>query len=153
MAYCPNCGSKVEDGTTFCPNCGSKLGVEKTAQKTDFSDDLKKLADTPDTTANYAPADIAENKGMGVLCYLGILWLIPFLAKKDSPFVKFHLNQGLVLLVLGLISWILCRIPFIRIIGWLASVAVFALAIIGIVNVVNGKAQELPVVGKYKLLS
>ena len=38
-------------------------------------------------------------------------------------------------------------------IGWLCGVVVFALAIIGIVNVVNGKAQELPVIGKFKLLS
>ena len=150
MAFCPNCGSKVEDGTTFCPNCGSKLDVEKKAPKTDFSEDLKKLADTPDTTANYAAADIAENKGMAILCYLGILWLIPFLAKKDSPFVKYHLNQGLLVLILGIAVAIISWIP---VIGWLCAVVVFALAVIGIVNVVNGKAQELPVIGKFKLLS
>ena len=150
MAFCPNCGSKVEDGTTFCPNCGTKLGVEKASQKTDFSEDLKKLADTPDTTANYAAADIAENKGMAILCYLGILWLIPFLAKKDSPFVKYHLNQGLLVLILGIAVAIISWIP---VVGWLCGVVVFALAIIGIVNVVNGKAQELPVIGKFKLLS
>ncbi|MBQ6293377.1 MAG: zinc-ribbon domain-containing protein [Lachnospiraceae bacterium] len=150
MAFCPNCGSKVEDGTTFCPNCGSKLDVEKKTQKTDFSEDLKRLADTPDTTANYAAADIAENKGMAILCYLGILWLIPFLAKKDSPFVKYHLNQGLLVLILGIAVAIISWIP---VIGWLCAVVVFALAVIGIVNVVNGKAQELPVIGKFKLLS
>ncbi len=150
MAFCPNCGSKVEDGTTFCPNCGSKLDAEKKTQKTDFSEDLKRLADTPDTTANYAAADIAENKGMAILCYLGILWLIPFLAKKDSPFVKYHLNQGLLVLILGIAVAIISWIP---VIGWLCAVVVFALAVIGIVNVVNGKAQELPVIGKFKLLS
>ena len=150
MAFCPNCGSKVEDGTTFCPNCGTKLGVEKASQKTDSSLVLKKLADTPDTTANYAAADIAENKGMAILCYLGILWLIPFLAKKDSPFVKYHLNQGLLVLILGIAVAIISWIP---VVGWLCGVVVFALAIIGIVNVVNGKAQELPVIGKFKLLS
>ena len=150
MAFCPNCGSKVEDGTTFCPNCGSKLDVEKKTQKTDFSEDLKRLADTPDTTANYAAADIAENKGMAILCYLGILWLIPFLAKKDSPFVKYHLNQGLLVLIIGIAVAIISWIP---VIGWLCAVVVFALAVIGIVNVVNGKAQELPVIGKFKLLS
>ena len=150
MAFCPNCGSKVDDGVAFCPNCGSKLDVEKTTQKTDFSEDLKKLADTPDTTANYSAADIAENKGMAILCYLGILWLIPFLAKKDSPFVKYHLNQGLLVLILGIAVAIISWIP---VVGWLCGVVVFALAIIGIVNVVNGKVQELPLIGKFKLLS
>ena len=103
MAYCPKCGAEVEEGTAFCPNCGSKLNAERSAQKTDFSEDLKKLADTPDTTANYDPRDIADNKLMAILCYLGILWLIPFLAAKESPFVKYHLNQGLLVLILGII--------------------------------------------------
>lgn len=149
MAYCPKCGAEVEEGTAFCPNCGSKLNAERSAQKTDFSEDLKKLADTPDTTANYDPRDIADNKLMAILCYLGILWLIPFLAAKESPFVKYHLNQGLLVLILGIIVAIISWIP---VVGWLCGVVVFALAVIGIVNVVNGKAQELPVIGKYTLM-
>ena len=149
MAYCPKCGAEVEEGTAFCPNCGSKLNAERSAQKTDFSEDLKKLADTPDTTANYDPRDIADNKLMAILCYLGILWLIPFLAAKESPFVKYHLTQGLLVLILGIIVAIISWIP---VVGWLCGVVVFALAVIGIVNVVNGKAQELPVIGKYTLM-
>lgn len=149
MAYCPKCGAKVEEGTSFCPNCGAKLNASG-AGKTDFTEDLKKLADTPDTTANYSAADISNNKLMAVLCYLGILWLIPFLAAKESPFVKYHLNQGLLVLILGLI---VAAISWIPLIGWLCGVVVFALAIIGIVNAVNGKAQELPVIGRFKLLS
>ncbi len=150
MAFCPKCGTKLEDGTTFCPNCGARINGEKASSRTDFTEDLKKLADTPDTTANYSAADISSNKLMAILCYLGILWLIPFLTAKESPFVKYHLNQGLVLLILGLI---VAAVSWIPVIGWLCGVVVFALAIIGIVNVVNGKAQELPVIGRFKLLS
>ena len=43
-------------------------------------------------------------------------------------------------------------IPIINIFGWIVSVIAFAFAIIGIVNVCQGKAQELPLIGKYKLL-
>ena len=150
MAFCPYCGTKLEDGASFCPNCGKKLDAQKNSQKTDFTEDLKKLADTPDTTANYTAADIEQNKLMGVLCYLSILWLIPFFTRKDSPFVKYHLNQGLIVLILGIIAG---AISFIPIVGWLCDVIVFALAIIGIINVANGRAQELPVVGKFRLLS
>ena len=150
MAFCPKCGTKLEDGTSFCPNCGARIDTERSASKTDFSEDLKKLADTPDTTANYSAADISNNKVMAILCYLGILWLIPFLTAKESPFVKYHLNQGLTLLIVGLATAVVSWIP---VIGWLCGVVVFALAIIGIVNVVNGKAQELPVIGRFKLLS
>ena len=151
MAYCRYCGAKLEDGTAFCPNCGAKIDAEKTESKgkTDFSDDLKKLTDTPDTTANYDPHDISDNKVMAILCYIGILWLIPFLTTKESPFVKYHLNQGLTLLILALV---VAAVSWIPVVGWLCSVVVFALAILGIVNVVNGKAQELPVIGKFTLL-
>ena len=28
--FCPNCGTKVEDGTAFCPSCGTKLKLPST---------------------------------------------------------------------------------------------------------------------------
>nr|MDO8135557.1 zinc-ribbon domain-containing protein [Candidatus Njordarchaeum guaymaensis] len=31
MRYCPYCGSRVEDTSTFCPNCGAALKVEEGA--------------------------------------------------------------------------------------------------------------------------
>ena len=145
MPYCPKCGNKVDDGAAFCQNCGAKLNTSRT----DFSDELKRFTDTPDSTSQYDPRDIADNKVMAILCYIGILWLIPFLTTKESPFVKFHLNQGLTLLILALI---VAAVSWIPVVGWLCSVVVFALAIIGIVNVANGKAQELPVIGKFTLL-
>ncbi len=146
MSFCPKCGTKVDDGTSFCPNCGTKLA----SPKNDFAESLKNLTDTPDTTDHYDPRDIADNKLMGILCYLSILWLVPYLTTKDSPFVRFHLNQGLLVLIVGIAGAVL---QCLRVVGWVLSVAAFALAIIGIVNVVNGKVQELPLIGKFKLLS
>ena len=155
MAFCPNCGSKLDGDPAFCPSCGTRLNVTR-SQKTDYSDDLKKVADnlkdltdTPDTTDHYDPRDISDNKLMGILCYLSILWLIPFLTTKDSPFVRFHLNQGLLVLIVELAGAVM---QFIPIVGWLIGVIAFALSIIGIVNVVNGKVQELPLIGKFTLL-
>ena len=139
MPYCPKCGNKVDDGAAFCQNCGAKLNTSRT----DFSDELKRFTDTPDSTSQYDPRDIADNKVMGVLCYLGLLWLVPLLAAKNSPFVKFHLNQGLLVLIIALASSILNWIPIINIFGWIVSVIAFAFAIIGIVHVCQGKAQEL----------
>lgn len=26
MAFCKNCGNKLEDGTKFCPKCGNPTG-------------------------------------------------------------------------------------------------------------------------------
>ena len=27
MAFCSNCGNKLEDGARFCPRCGAPIGV------------------------------------------------------------------------------------------------------------------------------
>ena len=46
-----------------------------------------------------------KNTLMAVLAYLGILILVPFLtdAKKD-PFVKFHLKQGVALIIVEVVG-------------------------------------------------
>lgn len=88
---------------------------------------------------------------MGVLAYLGILIVIPFLMSKDDPFVKFHLKQGAVLFVLEAIVWAV-GVQLIMGLGAIVSIlqlAFIVLSIIGIVNVLQGKEQELPIVGQF----
>lgn len=87
---------------------------------------------------------------MSILAYIGPLVIIPFLVAKDNAHVKFHIKQGLVLLVievavwfLGMILWIL--LPLLA----LVNLATLILSVIGIINVVQGKQKELPLVGKY----
>ena len=122
--------------------------------------DVNSFFDTPDTTAEYEPKDIQDNKIMAVLAYIGLLLLIPLFAAKNSKFARFHVNQGLPLMIVGLaigiISIPLGLIPIVRIITsiifGLAGLCVLALAILGIVNAATGKAKELPLVGKFKIL-
>lgn len=123
----------------------------------DFKDKFNELNNTPDTTSEYTKEDVEGNKLMGILAYLGILVLIPIFAAKESKFARFHANQGLVLLIvdiiLAIVSSILGNIPLI---GWLLGlvidIIIIALVVIGIINVCNGKAKELPLIGKFKLL-
>lgn len=91
-----------------------------------------------------------NNTAMGVLAYLGPLVILPFLVAKDDPFVNFHLKQGVVLLVIDIILWLggMFFTPLYPITG-LLSLGTFILAIIGIVNVVNGQQKELPIVGSF----
>ncbi|MBQ9133136.1 MAG: hypothetical protein IJX64_01235 [Clostridia bacterium] len=119
--------------------------------------DFKDILNTPDTTAEFDQNDIQQNKVMAVLAYFGLLFLVPLLAAKESKYAKFHTNQGLVLwiagLIAGVVSSILAVIPVVgEILGALISLVMFALMIIGIVNAATGKAKELPVIGKIKLL-
>lgn len=96
--------------------------------------------------------DIENNKTMAGLAYL--LFFLPLLVCPNSPFGRYHANQGLLLLILGLGgSIILTLIP---VIGWILlpffSLGVLVLAVIGLVNGFGGKAKALPLIGKYQLI-
>jgi uncharacterized membrane protein len=96
-----------------------------------------------------APLNESQHRTlMGILSYLGILVIIPIVMTKD-PFVKFHIKQGLVLVVAELILWFVLNffVWQLWMIWDLINLGVLVLAIIGIMNVVNGKEQELPLVG------
>ena len=52
----------------------------------------------------FEKEDVQRNKVMGVLSYIGILVLVPLLAgNKSSPYLRHHLNQGIVLWITSLI--------------------------------------------------
>jgi len=126
------------------------------------------FTNTPDTSASYTPTDIESNKVMAVLAYISFLVLIPLFAAKDSPYARYHTNQGLVLFLLSmacgvicsLISSILAWIPIIgwimafliSIIEWAIGIVTLVLMILGIINAATGKAKELPIIGSLKIL-
>lgn len=119
---------------------------------------------TEDMTEKFDGADIAGNKAAAAFSYLGVLVLVPLLAAKGSKFARFHANQGLALLAAGVayniaagiftvailsVSWRLYPVlRAVRILGLLFPV----LAVMGICNAVGGKAKELPIIGKIRLL-
>jgi len=162
MANCKNCGNHFADNVKFCPSCGAPAEVQ--AEQADLSAKLTALNDTADTTGEFEPQDIAQNKVMAVLAYLGPLVLVPILGAKESKFARYHANQGLLLLIASIawsivssilssiiiaISW---RLAFVSSLLSLVSLVFLVLAIIGIINAANGKAKELPIIGKFKLL-
>jgi uncharacterized membrane protein len=124
-----------------------------------------KLMDTPDTTKDYDPKDMEENKVMALLSYIGVLFLVPLLAAPNSKFSRYHANQGIILfigeaagsIVLSILSFIMAFISgilagIVSFIIFLFGIVCLAFAIFGIMNVVNGKAKELPFIGKIRIL-
>ncbi|MCD9025521.1 DUF4870 domain-containing protein [Cohnella sp. NL03-T5] len=83
-----------------------------------------------------------------------ILFFVPLLAAKESPFAQYHARQGLNLFLLALaVNIVLGILPFI---GWLllpfANLAILGLMIIGILAAANGQIKPLPIIGKYEIL-
>lgn len=168
MAFCNNCGTQLTEGAKFCPKCGTPAGApaaqENRPQENTGYAFSTTINNSADTTALFDPKDIEQNKVMALLSYFGILVLIPLLGAKESKFARFHANQGLILCIACIlygvaysilsavvlaISW---KLYFIVSLIGLLGIVFAILAIIGIVNTLNGKAKELPFIGKYKIL-
>jgi len=169
MAHCSNCGHKIDENAAFCPSCGAPVAqqAEQPAQQAPPPPhgQVPAFMNTPDSTGQYHPQDIQNNKVMAVLAYIGILVLVPLFAAKESPFARFHTNQGLVLLIVDVIgivlnyvlgaiffaiSWkLLFLTTIISLVIWLG---LLAFSVIGIVNAASGKAKQLPLIGKITLL-
>ena len=157
MAKCNKCGADVADNVKFCPSCGNNMTVnQQNAQN--FNQTVQNFNNTNDYTNSFDKADIETNKAMALLSYLGILFIIPLIAVPNSKFAKFHANQGLVLfiaeIVVSVLSTILTSILWIigGLVASLLGLVVFIFIILGIVNAINGKAKELPIIGGIKLI-
>ena len=109
------------------------------------------MADNDQKPVSVSKEDIEKNKLYAVLCYLGILILVPLLMEdvKKSPFVKFHLNQGLVMLIAGIIVGFISWIP---VIGWLVGIAWLVIWIMAVVWAATGQMKRLPLIGNIELL-
>lgn len=118
--------------------------------------------DNMNSNVAFDSNDVAQNKVMGILAYIGFLFLVPLFAAKDSPYARFHTNQGLVLfivefawgIVYGVISFVLGMVGlgFLAAILAIVNLVFLALMIIGIINACNGTATKLPVIGNITIL-
>lgn len=155
----------------FTDNIGA--GAEKA-----FNNAKDFVNNTKDTTYQYHPEDIKTGKVMSALAYIWILFFLPLAVCPESKFGRFHANQGLILLIfgaiLGMISGILSGIlslafrsvgyydfyyytnplgiAIISIVCSITGIIYLVFVIIGILNAVNGKAKELPIIGKFRLI-
>lgn len=101
----------------------------------------------------FDPADIEKNKTISALAYL--LFFLPLIVCPESKFGRFHANQGLLLLIFGFgAGFISAMIP---ILGWfillpLVSIGCVVFFIIGLINTLDGKAKNLPLFGKIRII-
>lgn len=149
MAYCKQCGTQLANDSAFCPSCGAK----SEDGQSEYGQYQYNQQANQNQNFNRVPNDVEDNKLISILCYFGILFLIPLLTRPDSAFVKFHSNQGLILFLFVIVARIAAYIPFL---GWIIGIACgifgFVCFILGIVNVCNGDTKELPIIGQIQIL-
>lgn len=105
-----------------------------------------------DQNLEFQLEDIEKNKTMAGLAYF--IFFLPLIAAPESKFAKFHANQGLLLLILGIGGNII--LGMIPILGWLLmlpfGVFVLVLGVMGLMNGFGGKVKELPLIGKFRII-
>ncbi len=176
MAFCSNCGTQLDENTNACPSCSVQTGqsnvTNNNQESTSQPNVFQKINNTSDTTGEYDSKDIADNKIMAILSYLGILVLIPMFAAPNSKFTRYHVKQGFNLFLayigLSIVSFLLGMIKTTRylwgipyqttpgivlLLIWLLALPLLALSILGIINAYQGRAKELPIIGKIKILN
>lgn len=149
--FCSSCGKEIDESSQFCNACGAPQTPGQGENSGQYVPPPQ--ADGPTTTFEaFSNDDIEKNKVVSALAYL--IFFLPLIACPESGFGRFHANQGLLLLIVGVAgNTILSIIP---IIGWVIipffSIATLAFAIIGFVNAINGNAKELPLFGQYRII-
>lgn len=135
------------------------------------------LNDVKDESKSFNKKDAESGKAMAILSY--IIPPIPYFIEKENNYVRFHALQGMNLLVIaiayGILRWLLSTIyvaikcgggiegQWCRAIasGWylpwylnipimIIGIGITILCVMGIIDVCNGKAKELPIVNKLK---
>jgi uncharacterized membrane protein len=79
----------------------------------------------------------SEEKAWAAASYLWLISIIVLAVKKDSPYIRFHANQGAFLFLISLIAWIFPPLYLV----------IFGLEIVGLVMALQGKQWELPLIG------
>ena len=99
--------------------------------------------------------DVMANKVMAVIAYIGLLIVVPLATGKykNSPFLKFHVNQAIVFCIGYAAVILVCIIPFIGfLLGGVLSLGIAVLQIISIVGAIKGETKSFPVISGIKII-
>lgn len=119
----------------------------------DIMDDVK------DDSNSFSKEEIESGNLMGIISYLSFLALIPFFCENKNKYVMYHTKQGLNLFVVYIIGSLgisiftfLMPTLITNLLTYAFNIFIIILSTIGIINVCNGKAKELPIINKLKII-
>lgn len=156
---------QVEEKNNDIKNNVNDLKENFEEKSQEFKKELKEktekvLNDIKDSSKKFDKKDIEENKAMAALSY--IIAPIPYFVETKSKWVHYHAIQGMNLFILFILlslivsilnSLLLWPFTFIKtILRTLIYTGITVFSIIGIVNVCNGEAKELPIINKFKII-
>ncbi len=137
--FCVNCGKKIPDDSVYCPECG-KQATQSVNDTTNISNNKSMQTDN-----TIEKRDVI----MAIVCYITWVGFIVAVVSggKSSTFIRFHLNQGLIINIVATSTIIF---PYIISIPLL--IVSFVFCIMGIVYASNRSIEPLPLIGSIKLI-
>ena len=133
-------------------------------------DAVEGFMDTVDHKKEFSEDEVKRYKTKAMVSYIPLISLIFILTNKtkQSSYLKFHANQGLVITIMwvivcfieGILSALFSSDSMLRnsTPGWVSFISYllycicFLATLYGIINTYNDSSKELPLVGKIKLL-
>ncbi len=161
--FCNNCGTYAPDNSAVCPNCGTPLIAGPGAQPNpapQYQGGYQPAPQMqPQYNAGYQPDEITIDKYasvrnlhdyiFGFTAYTGFIGVIILALMgpnaEKSDYLRFHMNQGLVMALFELLA----VIPFI---GWIWSIFCVVCKIIAIVYALKGTAKSATFFGKIRII-
>ena len=152
---------------------------EDTQQKPtskNLKDIINSLMDTTDHSHEFDRQDAEKNKVTSIIACFGITFWVPFVFSSNSRFSRFYANQGLLILILSLpfivVNAIFTSIinsacimytssgPTLSILGYILDILLFGIFYLfpifiiftTIQNIRAGKAKDIPLIGKFRLI-
>jgi uncharacterized membrane protein len=113
------------------------------------------------------PEDVEKNRTFATIAYIPPLFFVPIFAAKDSPFAKYHANQGLLLtiawfcvvFVSEVVIVVIANImPFIVtelvsvLLNLILLVGIVGCMVLGIMSAQKGIMKPLPLIGKLAII-
>lgn len=114
----------------------------------------------------FDPQDIYGSRRFAWLSYFGIWLLVPLLVRRENLFVRYHVNQGIVLLLFSLIAGIGFAVVtgllnlikqgmgdfFLLPLLMIYYIFYMCCVVLGVVRVIRGQAKPLPLIGGIQVL-
>ncbi|MBS6471589.1 MAG: zinc ribbon domain-containing protein [[Eubacterium] siraeum] len=177
MPFCPKCGTEYQDGSKFCAKCGANLDGSVAPvpinQKPGF---FQEILDTRDVTSTMDANDINAGKAMSILAYCAVLayilvtWLLgdffavivlagllvaPCIAAKKSGFYNL-ISNPVYDYISNYVGMVRTETVIGTIVAWVIHIIFMAIPVLvlvaGLINSANGKAKELPLIGRFKMI-
>ena len=149
---CRFCGQTMSPTHNRCPACARSVEAPR-----------------GDYTPYFSRRDADRHHVVAALSYLAFLVLIPLIFARRSHYARFHANQGLVLTIIALAYTLVTRI-FVSFLDILfggvyaaipatmsgifnfGSIFFWILLVLGLSNAANGRAKELPLIGRIRFI-